>query len=373
MLAVPVNGTFDSRVVAARFLKTESWDPDPEHVLFTGNGRQAIAAALSAFATVGGRVGVEALTYPVVKGILAKLGLSAVPIATDRDGMRPDSIAAAHKLFPLQAIYLQPVMQNPLGTTMSETRCGEIGDLSKRCNLAAIEDAVYSFLATKRPRPLAFHAPDHVVFVESLSKRLSPGFTLGIIVAPRGYRYDLVSKSIRAGAWTANGFSLEFGRKWLDCAAVGELEKLKRQDAEKRQSIASQKLRGIKLQRDVRSYHIWVELPDAWRADTFVAAAAQRGIAVTPGARFAVAPGDSPNAVRLALAFLRLSNCRRRSRPWPHSTRVILHQVSARPEFALSKLRFFLRSWLGCYKNNPADVLTVEINPPSFNAKQFEK
>jgi DNA-binding transcriptional MocR family regulator len=44
-----------------------------------------------------------------------------------------------------------------------------------------------------------------------------------------------------------------------------------------------------------------VKLPDAWRAETYVAAAAQRGIAITPAAAFTVGSGHAPNAVRLAL------------------------------------------------------------------------
>ncbi|MFD0904903.1 PLP-dependent aminotransferase family protein, partial [Actinomadura sediminis] len=53
---------------------------------------------------------------------------------------------------------------------------------------------------------------------------------------------------------------------------------------------------------DPRSYFCWWELPAPWRAETFVAAAARRGIAVTPGAAFAAGAGAAPRAVRLMLA-----------------------------------------------------------------------
>jgi DNA-binding transcriptional MocR family regulator len=43
-------------------------------------------------------------------------------------------------------------------------------------------------------------------------------------------------------------------------------------------------------------------LPGAWRAESFTAAAAVRGIAVAPATAFAVGVGHAPNAVRLALA-----------------------------------------------------------------------
>ena len=51
-----------------------------------------------------------------------------------------------------------------------------------------------------------------------------------------------------------------------------------------------------------KAYHSWLELPEAWRAEPFVAAAARLGIAITAAAAFAVGSGHAPNAVRLALA-----------------------------------------------------------------------
>ena len=51
-----------------------------------------------------------------------------------------------------------------------------------------------------------------------------------------------------------------------------------------------------------RDLHAWVELPAPWRAESFTAAAAARGIAVAPAAAFAAGPGHAPNAIRLALA-----------------------------------------------------------------------
>jgi DNA-binding transcriptional MocR family regulator len=301
MLAVNVGGSRIVRETVASFLANGSWRPDPDGVLFTGNGRQAIASALSASATVGGRIGVEALTYPVVKGIVSRLGLIAVPVTMDQSGMRPDAIALAHRNSPLRAIYIQPHLQNPLGISMSDARCTEIAEILHRHDLVAIEDAVYSFLLGERV-PLAAYAPARTILVESLSKRLSPGLTLGMIVAPPGPIFERLSTAIRLGAWTPCGFALEFGYHWLKSGAAAVIEEAKRRDAVDRQKIASQALDGLSFAGDRRSYHVWLELPDRWRAETFVSAAARHGIAITPAAAFAAVPGHAPNAVRLALA-----------------------------------------------------------------------
>ncbi|NEE14006.1 PLP-dependent aminotransferase family protein, partial [Streptomyces sp. SID7499] len=47
----------------------------------------------------------------------------------------------------------------------------------------AIEDAVWAFLRDDAP-PLASRAAERTVLVDSLSKRLSPGLSLGFAVAP---------------------------------------------------------------------------------------------------------------------------------------------------------------------------------------------
>lgn len=59
---------------------------------------------------------------------------------------------------------------------------------------------------------------------------------------------------------------------------------------------------GLVLRGAPSAYHLWLELPDPWRAATFVAAAARRRIAVSPAAEFAAGPGHAPDAVRIALA-----------------------------------------------------------------------
>ncbi|MGK9164661.1 PLP-dependent aminotransferase family protein [Inquilinus limosus] len=296
---VPAAGTQAARAVAAEFLAQPGWAPKPARVLFAGNGRQAIAAALSALAPVGGRVGVEALTYPVIKGIAARLGISLVPIAVDAEGLRPDALEATHHAAPLRAVYLQPVLHNPLGLSMPPARRADLAALLQRLDLVAIEDRVFSFLGDEVP--LAALAPDHVIVIDSLSKRLAPGLTLGFAVPPRSLVEPMVA-AIRSGPWSPGGLALEAASRWMADGTVAALVAEKRQDARARQAIARQALDGLEVRGDPRAYHLWLELPEGWRAEAFAAAAARKGIALTPGPAYAAGPGHAPAAVRLALA-----------------------------------------------------------------------
>jgi DNA-binding transcriptional MocR family regulator len=292
-------GTPALRSVAAEYLSQGAWSPGPEKLVFTGNGRQSIAAALASVVPMGGRCGVEALTYPFVKGIAARLGISLVPLAMDEGGVRPDSLQKSHREANLSAIYIQPVVQNPLGMTMTPTRRADLLRVVEKLNLLVIEDNVYGFL--DNGPPLAALAPESCIVLDSLSKRVAPGLSLGFVVPPQRLR-ESVRASVRSGGWTASGYAFAAAQRMMSDGTVSELSRLKRLDACARQKLAAECLSGFEIQANQRSYHLWLTLPEHWRSQTFVAAAARRDIALTPSTTFAVTPGHAPNAVRLALA-----------------------------------------------------------------------
>ena len=294
-------GTQAARKVTADYLTRQNrdWSPKPEQMVFTANGRQCIAAALAAVVPTGGRCGVEALTYPFIKGIAARLGVTLVPLAMDEHGVRPDAVQKAHREAHLSALYVQPIIQNPLGMTMPPSRRADLLRVVEKLDLTVIEDAVYAFLDDVPP--LAALAPDRCVVLDSLSKKVAPGLSLGFVVAPLRLRENVMA-AVRSGGWTASGFAFAAAQQLMGDGTAAELSRLKRIDAQQRQKIAVACLSGLEIQTNSKSYHLWLTLPPHWRSQTFVAAAARRDIALTPSTTFAATPGHAPNGVRLALA-----------------------------------------------------------------------
>jgi len=291
-------GTPAIRSIGAEYLSQGAWSPTPEQLVFTGNGRQSIAAALAAIVPTGGRCGVEALTYPFIKGIAARLGITLVPLAMDEGGVRPDAVEKSHREVHLSAIYVQPAIQNPLGMTMTAARRADLLRVVESFGLPIIEDNVYGFLDDEPP--LAALAPDTCIVIDSLSKKVAPGLTLGFIVPPQRLR-ESVTASVRSGGWTASGFAFAAAERMMGDGTIAELARLKRLDACARQKLAADRLSGFEIQTNGKCYHLWLALPPHWRSQAFVAAAARRDIALTPSTTFAVTPGHAPNAVRLAL------------------------------------------------------------------------
>ncbi|ARI56340.1 MULTISPECIES: PLP-dependent aminotransferase family protein [Streptomyces] len=293
-------GTPAARAAAADLLARGGWRPDPARVLFAGSGRQAISAVVAALTRPGARLGVEELTYPVLKAIATRLGVTLVPLAMDGAGLIPEAVEEAHRAGPLHAVYVQPVLHNPLSLTMPAERLDRLADVLLRCGIHAIEDAVWAFLRDDLP-PLASRAPERTVLVDSLSKRLAPGLSLGFAVAPAAAS-GAVAAALRSGGWTPMGFPLEAMARWQAVGAVETLVRAKQRQAVERQEVAERHLGDFVTRSAPGSYYRWWELPKPWRADTFVAAAARHGIAVTPAAAFAVGRHRGPHAIRLGLA-----------------------------------------------------------------------
>ena len=291
-------GTPAARAISAEFLSRKGWAADAGQIVFTANGRQCIAAALAAVVPTGGRCGVETLTYPFIKGIAARLGITLVPLAMDANGVRPDALQKAHREAHLSAVYIQPTIQNPLGMTMPPARRSDLLRVIEKLDLTVLEDAVYGFLDDEAP--LAALAPDSCIVLDSLSKKVAPGLALGFIVSPPRWR-EAIMASIRSGGWTASGYAFAAGQQLMIDGTASELSRLKRIDAAKRQQLVAKHLSSFAIQANSKSYHLWLTLPPYWRSQTFVAAAARRDIALTPSTTFAVSPGHAPNAVRLAL------------------------------------------------------------------------
>lgn len=295
-----VVGTPAARAAVATLLTRDDWRPAPERILFAGNGRQAIAAAIGTLVPAGCRLGVEELTYPVVRAIVSQLGVIAVPLPMDEDGLVPEAIAAAHGATPLKAVYVQPTMHNPLSHTMSAHRRAALAGVAVRCGLHVVEDNVWCFLRDD-VQPLAALLPDQTIVVDSLSKRLTPGLTVGFAVVPGAMREPLAA-TLRSFGWGPSGFALAAATLWANDGSIVSIAQAKKRDAAARQLIAARHLANFTVRTSTSSYYCWWELPRRWRTDMFVAAAARRGIAVTPGAAFTLGPSRSPNNVRIGLA-----------------------------------------------------------------------
>lgn len=289
---------YEARRVVAAFLQRDGWSPDPLDVFFASNGREALTMAIRLASLSGKPMGVEAITYPLVKEIAARVGVPLVPIAIDAEGIVPEAVVQAVQCRQIGSLYVQPNLHNPLGLSMSLQRKKDIAHIAGRHDLLIVEDAVNSFL--KNNSLLVGQAPERVIVVESLSKRVVPNITLGMMIVPDILRSQ-ASTVARETVWGPLGWALPAAIKLISDGVVYKLETAKRQDASVRQNLAAQVLAPLTIVGDPDGYHLWIELPKPWRGNAFAIAMAERQISVSAGSDFAIVASHAPSAIRITL------------------------------------------------------------------------
>jgi DNA-binding transcriptional MocR family regulator len=296
----PHAGRPADRAAGARWIaQTSGLAAAPDQVVVTTSGQHAMAAVLAAIARPGDTLAVEALTYPGIRAAASLLQLRVVPVALDEQGMVPEALAAACRAGGVRAAYVLTNLQNPTTTTMPIERRQALAVLARQHDVTLIEDDVYGFLLERPLPPLATLAPEHAVYVTSTSKSLVPALRIGYVHGPTSL-VERLAGAVRASTYTAPPLMARIASLWIEDGTAGRLVQEKRAETARRQAVMRRLLAGQDYQSDTAAAHVWLKLPETWRAEDFAAAAARRGVGVTPAAAFAVGR-HVPNAVRICI------------------------------------------------------------------------
>lgn len=300
----PHAGRAHERASVARHLLSRGVSVDAEQVLLVNGAQQGLAVTLMALLKPGDVIAADALTYSGFKVLAEALHLEVVAIPVNEQG--PD-LAALEKLCrsrSVRAVYSMPTLHNPLGWVMPIEQREELAAIARRHDLTLIEDAAYAFLVEDPPRPLIDLAPERTVYVSGLSKNIATGLRVGFIAAPATH-VPALERVIRATTWNTPGLMTAIVCGWLDDGTVIELEAQKRHDAQARQALAAELLKGLPCVAHPNSYFLWLPLPEDVRADQIVVELMQKQISVTTAEPFAVS-AHVPHAIRLALGSVEM-------------------------------------------------------------------
>ncbi|PSM16373.1 PLP-dependent aminotransferase family protein [Nitratireductor sp. StC3] len=273
----------------------------PDEIVATAGGQHAVLCTLMAVLQPGDLLLTEALTYMPVRAMAARLGLHAASVAMDREGAIPEAFEDLCRHAHPKAFYLTPTLQAPTTVTLSHERRRAIADIAGRHGVILIEDDVFGPLKADRPAPLATHAPDHTVYVTSLSKTVAPGLRVGFARAAEHLLPGL-RHAVNVSVWMTPPLTLEIAARLIVDGTAAELAARQRQVAEQRQALARALLGDSGLVSDPHGLHVWMPLPEGWRADAFRARCAQYGVLVSEARSFAAEAAGAPDAVRICLS-----------------------------------------------------------------------
>ena len=247
-------------------------------------------------------------TYYVLLGVVAGLGARAVPVESDDEGMKPESLEEilealrdCGELSRVKLVYVVSDYDNPRSVSLATDRRERLVEIVNRNStqqqIFILEDAAYRELYyddSPRPSLWSFDGTrQSVVLVQTFSKCFSPGLRVGFGVLPR----DLV------GPVTDLKGNEDFGsasfNQYLLATAIEEglfdshVQRLRATYAAKRDRLAAAvtehlgDVPGVRWLVPCGGLYIWMTLPagiDAgWGGSLFERAVYQEQVMYLPG------------------------------------------------------------------------------------------
>jgi len=299
-------GDAEHRTAAAIWLATGNFAPSPDEILVCSGAQQAILAAILSATEPGGTLLTEAFTYHAITAQAAMMGRRIVPVDMDDEGLRPDALARACADHRPQALFTMPTLHNPTTAVMSAARRTEIAGIARTHRLAIIEDDIYANLldpelSEPRPLPLAHHLPEQTYYVNSLSKAIAPGLRIAYLKPPRD-RLDRTRALIQGLGQTVPPLMADLATRLIAGGKAAEIVARQKAEIAARNQIAASCLAGVSFRQHPAAMHLWLQLPEGWRAHAFAEAARARGVLVGVGEDFMVGrPDRATRHLRLCL------------------------------------------------------------------------
>lgn len=299
---MPAAGLPEHRQMLARMIaQNHGLSVEPSQIIMTNGAQQGLFLAMAA--APPGPLAIEQLTYPGALRAARQLQRPLVPLAMDDQGIVPQALQAALESdTPPSLLYLVPTIQNPTGAVMGLERRQAIADIARRANLTIIEDDVYSVFSAAKLPPIARYAPEHVLYVGSLSKCLAPGLRVGYIAAPPRLLDD-VNQWLLATQTMATPLSGLLMAYWLSEGLVESIAQSIRAEATRRNKVVRSVLGPWLWPMRGDALHAWLPMETA-RARQIVLAASQSGITLAPPEAFMADPNLIESGLRICLGGL---------------------------------------------------------------------
>jgi 2-aminoadipate transaminase len=281
-----------------------------DEILITSGSLQAIELVNGVLLSRGDTVITEQVTYFGSLNRLARLGVNAIGIPLDHEGLRPDALSAAlddlqRRGIRAKYIYTIPTVQNPTGTIMGEARRHEILALAEAHGVPIFEDDCYADLIWDGRRPPALYAMTqsrNVIHIGSFSKSIAPALRIGYIVADWTMLSRMLPLKTDAGTGALEQMVLAEYCAPHFTAHVPELARALRAKLDTlMEALAESFGTAAEFEEPKGGIFLWVKLPDNVDTQKLAQAALAAGVAINPG--FEWSPDKSYGRSRLRLCF----------------------------------------------------------------------
>ncbi len=305
----PTEGLDSVRERISEVMAAEGMSVDPDAILPTSGGQQAIDLVCKILLNPGDVVIAEAPTYPGAVPTFCSYQADVIQVTMDRDGMLIDELEQTLARLDREGrrpkfIYTIPNFHNPGGVTMSLERRQRLLQIAGERELLILEDNPYGLLRYEgEPLPSLYSLDDEfVLYAGTFSKILSAGVRIGWLVAPPPVLAKLVlgkGSSDLCSSSISQYFIAEYFASvpWLDYVrSLTELYR-RRRDA-MLDSLAEHLPREASWTHPQGGLFLWATLPDYIDTTDLLARAIEQRIAFVPG-RAAYVDGRGGSSMRL--------------------------------------------------------------------------
>jgi 2-aminoadipate transaminase len=282
-----------------------------DEILVTSGSLQAIDLVNGILLARSDTVLIEEATYGGVLSRFTRLGVNAVGIPLDHEGLRLDALESALADYARRGIrpkyiYTIPTVQNPTGTIMGEPRRRALLELAHRYGVPIFEDDCYADLIWDGRRPPALYAMSErggVIHIGSFSKSVAPALRVGYIVASWNVLARMLALKTDAGSGALEQMVLaEYcARHFHD--HVPKLTRALRAKLEVLMDALSEHFGTAAEFDDPKGgIFLWVKLPDVVDTRKLAQAALAAGVAINPGPEWSADAAYGKSRLRLCFA-----------------------------------------------------------------------
>lgn len=290
------------------------------HVAITAGSAQGIDNVAAAFVADGDVVITGAPTYPGAIRTFRARGAQVIDVPQDEDGLIMPALARVldtRRMTGRQAklIYVTANYDNPSGSTLTLERRQRLVELAREHGALILEDDAYTGIDLEGPPPTSLFAVAGgrgIVRCGTFSKTVATGLRVGFIVAQPEITARLVlARFDNGGPPILHRLLNHYLRSGHYDPHVRMLQTLYRE----RRDVTAEALRDlcepyVTFRTPRGGFFHWLQLAPGLDAVAVTRAAAERGVAVTPGTGY-FANGGGEDRIRLVYSALSPTDLRR--------------------------------------------------------------
>jgi DNA-binding transcriptional MocR family regulator len=296
----PSAGLLRHREAGAQWAGRVGLSVAPDQVVICSGGQHALAVACAAFTNPGDLVLTEELNYPGLRLLQKIFKLRLKPVRIDSDGLSPEAFDDACREEQPRFLICTPTIHNPTAAVMSPRRREKIAELAARYDVTIVENDMLGPMPCTPHQPLSALIPERSLYIAGTSKCLGNCVRIGYLVGPPDWA-KAIAAAVQGTSWMASSLTAEIVTSWIQDGTAEQIIEWHRREIAARQKMAAEILAKHHFDTHPQAYHLWLHLPERWRADEFAQQAAQCRVGVLPSDAFAIGRAASSHAVRVSL------------------------------------------------------------------------